>query len=618
MAVETTNQTEIENLEDLYQLSPMQLGMLFHTLEAPETGVYFEQSVFTIEGPLDTLSFERAWAAVIDRHSILRSAFLWQNLDSPVQVVHRRLDIAIDTRDWRDKPVEIQNQLLEDYLSADRDRGFDVEKAPLIRLALFRTSDLVHKFVFSRHHLILDRWSRSIINKEVFAYYDAITRNAEPVLEEPRPYGDYISWISEQDQNAAEAYWRNNLKGLSSPTTIATRDSHVQGRKFQDLRIQLSQSQSDALRGFARSNKLTLSTVVQAAWAMLLSLYSGTDDVLFGVTVSGRPPALPDVESMVGLFINTLPLRTQLRFGTPVIDWLQSLQQQQLELQNYEYSSLLDIHRWSEVPPGEPLFQSLLVFENLPVTARHERGDDSLVIRSDRSYGSATGYPLTLLATPAANLHLQLVYDSKRFDAETIERMLVHLQTIIEGIVARQNQKIRDVSMLTASEERLFAQWNDTSAEFENVCVHQLIERQALLRPEIVAVQSDSTQLRYGEVNARANQLARHLRAMAVGPESLVGVFLERSVEMVVALLAIHKAGGAYVPLDPSFPEQRLSFMVQDAGLKVLLTQASLAGVVPPSAASIFVIDDEWPGDESDEDVVANVTPENLAYVIYT
>jgi hypothetical protein len=211
MTVETTNQTEIENLEDLYQLSPLQMGMLFHTLEAPETGVYFEQSVFTIEGALDTLSFERAWAAVINRHSILRSAFLWQNLDSPVQVVHRRLDIAIDKRDWRDKPVEIQNQLLDEYLSVDRDRGFDVEKAPLIRLALFQTSELVHKFVFSRHHLILDRWSRSIINKEVFAYYDTFTRNAELALEDPRPYGDYISWIAEQDQDAAEAYWRNNL-----------------------------------------------------------------------------------------------------------------------------------------------------------------------------------------------------------------------------------------------------------------------------------------------------------------------------------------------------------------------------------------------------------------------
>src|ERR1044072_1063539 len=222
------NVAEVENLEDLYQLSPMQLGMLFHTLEAPESGVYFEQSVVTIEGPLDTVAFERAWQTVINRHSILRSAFLWQSLDTPVQVVHRRVDVAIDKQDWRDKPVELQNQLLEDYLAADRDRGFDLEKAPLIRLELFQTSDHSHKFVFSRHHIVLDRWSRSIVNKEVFAYDDAFTRDEELVLEEPRPYGDYISWIAGQDQNAAEAYWRKNLAGLSSPTRIATQDERAE------------------------------------------------------------------------------------------------------------------------------------------------------------------------------------------------------------------------------------------------------------------------------------------------------------------------------------------------------------------------------------------------------
>src|SRR5215217_2573814 len=264
MAFEITspeNHAEVENLEDLYPLSPMQLGMLFHTLEAREAGVYFEQSVFTIEGRLDTPSFERAWQAVINRHSILRSAFLWQNLNNPVQVVHHRLDIAVDRQDWRDRSVEIQNELLDEYLSADRSRGFDVERPPLIRLALFQTADLAHKFVFSRHHLILDRWSRSIVNKEVFAYYEAFTSGAEPELDEPRPYGDYISWISEQDQNAAEAYWQDNLKGLSSPTTITTPDRHPdqneRGKEFHDRRIEMSQSQSEALKDFTRRNKLT-------------------------------------------------------------------------------------------------------------------------------------------------------------------------------------------------------------------------------------------------------------------------------------------------------------------------------------------------------------------------
>src|SRR5690242_18673328 len=256
--------------------------MLFHTLESPESGVYFEQSVFTIQGPLDVALFERSWQTVINRHSILRSSFLWRNLDTPVQAVYRRVDIAIEKQDWRGKAAEAQTQLLSEYLTLDRSSGFDLETAPLIRLALFRTEDDVHKFVFSRHHLILDRWSRSIVNREVFACYEAFRRNEDPILPKAHPYGDYISWIAAQDQHAAEAYWRKNLKGLTAPTTIAgyeqREDATEFGKNFDDQRIRLPQRNAERLKEFARQNKLTLSTVVQAAWAMLLARYAATNE----------------------------------------------------------------------------------------------------------------------------------------------------------------------------------------------------------------------------------------------------------------------------------------------------------------------------------------------------
>ena len=224
----------------------------------------------------------------------------------------------------------------------------------------------------------------------------------EPALDDPRPYGDYISWIAAQDQTEAEAYWREILKGLAAPTTIATQEQRAReyGKSFDDKRIKLSQSAADELREFARQNKLTLNTIVQAAWAMLLSRYTGNDDVLFGVTMSGRSAALSGIESMVGLFINTLPLLTRVPSESTVIDWLMALQRQQQELHKYEYCSLLDIHQWSEIPAGQPLFQSLLVFENLPAGSK-QRDEASIVVRGDRSYGSATGYPLTLIAMPA-------------------------------------------------------------------------------------------------------------------------------------------------------------------------------------------------------------------------
>src|SRR5689334_13091421 len=404
MALEFKTETasRLDNLEDLYPMSPLQQGMLFHTLEAPESGVYFEQSVFTIQGRLEVVSFERAWQTVVNRHSILRTSFLWQNLDTPVQAVYRRVDVPLEKHDWRGSTAEAQTQLLDEYLARDRSAGFDLETAPLIRLALFRIEDNVYKFVFSRHHLILDRWSRSVVNREVFACYDAFRRNEDPVLPKAYPYGDYISWIAAQDQHAAEAYWRTNLKGLTAPTTIATYEHREEatesGKNFDDQRVRLSQSDAERLKEFARQNKLTLSTVVQAAWAMLLARYAATNEVVFGVTMSGRSAALPDIESRVGLFINTLPLRARVPINATVIEWLRALQRQQQELQEYEYCSLLDIHRWSEMPPGEPPFQSLLVFENVPVTARQTQSENGLVIQGDRSYGSATGYPLTLIA----------------------------------------------------------------------------------------------------------------------------------------------------------------------------------------------------------------------------
>jgi len=348
-----TERINSQSVEDLYPLSPMQQGMLFHTVYEPESGTYLEQSVFTIEGELDVSAFKRAWELVLDRHSILRSSFVWEDLEKPLQVVHRDVVLPFKEHDWRVQPAENQSQLLQEYLSDDRRRGFDLGSAPLLRLALFRTSDSSYKFIFSRHHIVLDRWSRSIVLKELFAFYEAVVREEKLSSNQQRPYGDYISWLANQDMEAAEAYWRASLEGFSVPTPVAIEkalDPTQHGKQFDDERIQLSEETTVHLREFARQHKLTLNTLTQAAWAVLLGKYARETDVLFGVTVSGRPATLSGVESMVGLFINTLPLRVQLSPDKKVLEWLKSLQAQQFALQQYEYCSLLDIQGWSEIP----------------------------------------------------------------------------------------------------------------------------------------------------------------------------------------------------------------------------------------------------------------------------
>jgi amino acid adenylation domain-containing protein len=615
----------VQNLEDLYQLSPMQQGMLFHTIYAPDSGAYFEQSLFTIEGKLRVAIFERAWQRVVERHAILRSSFLWEELETPQQVVHRSVTLPFETLDWRDLSAPEQERRLADYIAANRARGFDLATPPLMRLALFRLSDDLHRFVFSRHHLLLDRWSRSLLLKEVSAFYDALSRGEELTLQPLPPYGDYIAWLAEQDRAAAESYWRSSLAGFTAPTTVGigkkTSAADAKDASYGDERIRLSEASLERLRAFAREHKLTLNVLAQGAWALLLSRYSGDDEVLFGVTVAGRPATLAGVESMVGLFINTLPLRVRVPSGATVLSWLRDLQEQQSTLQQYEYSSLLDIQGWSEVPRGVPLFESIFVFENLPVGSSYQTGNGSLEIRSDRGLGSTTGYPLTVLISPGSQLTVQFVYDRSRFDLETIRGMLTHYQTLLESLPLNTDQPIAGVPMLTEPErEQILHEWNATRAERSAESLIDLFEKQVQLTPETTAVVFAGEQLSYGELNARANQLAHHLFRLGVTPDARVGICIERGLEMVVGVLGTLKAGAAYVPLDPTYPSERLAFMLADAQCPVLLADERVAASLADTGVNVLCLDRDWEqaACESFENPRTNIAPENLAYVIYT
>ena len=494
-----------------------------------------------------------------------------------------------------------------------------------MRLALFRVTEDEHKFLFSRHHLLLDRWSRAVLLKDLFAVYDALSGGREPILDVPRPYGDYIAWLAQQDTSAAENFWRTSLAGFTEPTGFAV--ERKTGRRigaeedYADQRIQLSEVATENLQTFARQHRLTLNTLVQGAWALLLSRYSGADDVVFGVTMAGRPTDLSGVESMVGLFINTLPMRVQAPATVSVLTWLRELQERQAALQQYEYSSLIDIEGWSEVPGGVPLFNSILVFENLPVSSSFQAGG-GLEMQSDRGIGSITDYPITVLVMPGSRLTVQIVYERARFEKATISRMVGHLATLLENMAANPDQRLEEVLLLTESERRqILGEWNQTRVEDEkDRCIHELFAAQVEKTPDAVALVSGTERLTYRELNERANQLAHYLKQLGVGPEVLVGVFMERSVEMIVGLLGILKAGGAYIPLDPTYPLERLRFMVQDARLLVMLTQKRLSESLPGSDAKVVCMDRDWReiAHESTVNPVSEVGAGNLAYLIYT
>ena len=619
--------SEQRNIDSIYPLSPMQQGMLFHTLLAPKSGVYFNQILYTLTGCLQKAAMQRAWQQVVDRHEALRTLFVWEAREKPLQVVRRRVTLPWEELDWCGLSADEQDAKLAALLQADRRRGFDLTRAPLMRLALIRLGENHHELIWSHHHLLFEGWSSFLILKDVMAIYQALSEGRDCRLEPVRPYRDYIKWLQRQDSSKAEGFWRAALKGFAAPTPLLGSprpgEHEVQDYEIAEQLGSTPPSLTAALKSFARQNDLTLGTIVQGAWAILLSRYSGETDVVFGSTVSGRSAELVGIESMVGLFINSLPVRAQFSPQVATLAWLKDFQDKLVEMRQYEHSPLVDVQGWSEVRRDHPLFQSLVVFENHPVDASVWGQDGTLQISNMRVV-APTNYPLAIAVVPRTELSIRVRYDSRRFDRAAISRMLGHLNALLEGILSNPDQQLSDLSMLSEGERhQLLVEWNQTQQDFpRSKCIHELVEEQAGHTPEAVAVVFEKQQLSYRELNERANQLAHHLQKLGVGPDTLVGICLERSLEMVVGLLGILKAGGAYVPLDPGYPKERLAFMVHDSGASVLLTHRGLRDqlqVENPNCQILCLDADSGTIARSPtRNPISGVGPENLAYAIYT
>ncbi|MEW6736491.1 MAG: amino acid adenylation domain-containing protein, partial [Acidobacteriota bacterium] len=612
----------MKNVSDVYPLSPLQQGMFFHTLYAPQAGVYFEQLSFTLAGNLNVSALKQAWQQVMERHSAFRTALIWEGLDEPLQVVLKQVQLPWQEQNWCDlSPLQQQQQLMS-FLSQDRKQGFDFSQAPLMRLTLIHISDNLYKFIWSHHHLIIDGWSIALTLKEVFLFYEAYCNDKELHLDHSRPYRDYIAWLQQQDIHKAERFWREVLTGFTNPTTLIV-EKHftvLTEEVEKQVEVAFSPRLTTDLQTLARQHQLTLNTLVQGAWAILLSHYNGLEDIVLGVIVSGRPPELSGIEDMVGLFINTLPLRVKLPVDKPVLNWLESLQALHIEMQQYEYVSLTQIQGWSAVPRNRALFESIYVFENYPVDNTLSKLDSKLHV-NDININHKTNYPISLVVTLTSQLLLKLSYDSSRCEADTITRMLGHLQVLLEGIVADPLRSIFDIPLLNEVECQQIIEWNNTNREYPtDLCIHQLFEAQVKKVGARIAVVFGQQQLSYEELNRRANQLAHLLCCLGVGPEVVVGICMERSLDMIVGLLAILKAGGAYLPLDPSSPLERLASMIIDSQIKLLLTQQQIIKSLSTIEHQIVCIDRDWPeiSSYSEENPINRTVTDNLAYVVYT
>ncbi|MBW8875033.1 MAG: non-ribosomal peptide synthase/polyketide synthase [Acidobacteria bacterium] len=640
-------------VEDLYPAAPTQQGLFFHSLRAPDSGVYVEQLNLELTGPLDVALLETAWKAVTSRHPALRTGFVWRNLERPLQVLYREAALPWEHRDWRELPADEQRARLAGYLREDRRRGFDLSRAPLMRLALLRLGDDRHLLVWTHHHAILDGWSVPILLGDVSRFYLAAVQGGEEgaaAVEPARPYRDYIAWLEAQNPAPGERFWRRTLAGFTQPTPLGLRGAAAPAGDTADAgdaadaegerpaashgahNVSLSRAETDELRRFASRHQLTLGTVAQAAWAILLARYSGERDVLFGLVFSGRSAPLPGIDRIVGLFINTLPMRTEVPPGAPLASWVRGLQERRAEAERFEHASLAEVQSWSDAPAGRALFDSILVFENYPVDeAVQSFAHGALDVRWADSR-EQTNYPLTLSVAPGPQLLLRVTWELRLGDAPAMMRLLDHLRALLAGMVEQPDAPLASLPLLSPAERhQLRVEWNGTEQPWPAGTRYAgLFAQQERRAPEALAVASERGSLTYGELGALSERLALGLTARGVGAESLVALVLDRDLELLAAILAVFKAGAAYLPFDPErFGRRDVQTLVQ-SGVPVVLTHGRLAAEIardlaaasPASPPEVLpeVLDLERlaaevpAGRRSPGDIQAS----ELAYVIYT
>lgn len=477
-----------DKIEDIYPLSPMQQGMLFHCLYSPDPGMYLSQVSCTLSSPFDPLAFEWAWQQVVNRHAIFRTSFVWEGLDDPLQVVWKRLKLNVEREDWRGLSHAEQQQRLQAHVEATGRRGLKLSDAPLMRLTLVRLGEEEYQFICMYHHLLLDGWSEAILFTELSAAYAAHGSGREASLPRPGGFGDYIAWLERQDLASAEAYWRRVLQGFNAPTPLhearAPRAA-TDAEGLTDARlVHMSPASLAALKSLAHQHRLTLNTLMQGAWALLLGHLSGERDVVFGATVSGRPATLAGVETIIGPFINTLPVRVRLPPDDSLVEWLKNLQEQQFEQRAFEHSPLVQIQEWSEVPRGVPLFESNLVFQNTPsdlASVAREGGGRRLKFENVRLHEGRTNYALSLDIEPGgAGLAINASYSLQRFSAAAVAGILDNLQALLTAFITRPDSTLsRMLEMLAELDRRRQA---EAEKELETASFQRLkaVRRKAL------------------------------------------------------------------------------------------------------------------------------------------
>ncbi|UBU14927.1 non-ribosomal peptide synthetase [Nonomuraea gerenzanensis] len=617
MTIDDTRAKPRSSVEDVWPLSPLQEGMLYHTAlddDGPDT--YTVQTVYGIDGPLDAGRLRASWQALVDRHAALRAYFRYVSGAQMVQVIAREAEIPWRETDLHGLPDDLLDSEVDRLAADELAERLPLDAAPLMKLHLIRLGPASHRLVHTLHHVLLDGWSMPILHRELAAIYAA--GGDASGLPAAVSYRDYLAWLGRQDKEAARAAWRQELAGLDTPTLVAPADP----ARVPDMGtavIELSAELTDGLARLARGHGLTLNTVVQGAWAMVLAQLAGRTDVVFGATASGRPAELAGVESMVGQLLGTLPVRVRLEGGRRVVELLAELQRSQSALMAHQHLGLQEMQ--AAVGPGA-VFDTLVIYENFPRQGLGRAEEDGgLDLRPVRRGRNSSHYPFTLITGPGAQMPLILDYDRGLFDEAAAESVVGALARVLERLVAEPDVLVGRLTLLSEAERALVVEdWNATAGPTPGQSVLDLFGRRVATAPDAVAItDAGGADLTYAEVDQAANRLARHLAARGIGRGDRVGVVMDRSPDLLIAFLASWKAGAAYVPVDVEHPAERIEFVLADSGVSAVLCTRATREVAPADA---IVID--APETRAAIDAGAATAPQirlsadDLAYVMYT
>lgn len=600
----TLNQAELEfieknytgKIEDIWNPSPMQEGMLYHTLYDEKKSMYYVQSCSELHGKLDVSLFGEAWNVVINKNDILRSHFIFENIKKPLLLVNKNIPFHIEHFDRTKYSIQENDEFYNNLITIDREESIDFLRAPLMKIKLVKYNEYLTKMIWGYHHAIMDGWTYTLIINELMDIYKNLTMEQDYDKSKNPSYSNYLLWRQEKEnQSKSKDFWSKELEGIKEPTLLNIEKTNKEGNVSTNNSISLVLSQEDTqkLYNSAKLRKVSLNTLCLGSWAFVLSKYSKNDDIIFGVTGSGRSTEIINSENIVGLFINTLPLRIKVENQAEIGFWLKSIQSKQWELREYEHSSLTDIKEWSNMEKSSPLFNQIFVFENYPSINEDIEQKNDLLMKNKYSL-EHTNYPMSVTVKPGKQIEFEVSYVENVYTESSVRRVLEHLKNAALELSNDANSSLGDIKILSEEEKyKIINEFNHEIKLPENECnIISVFEEAAKQNANSIAVRAGDQSINYQDLDEKANILAYSLISKGVKKNDLIGLSMNKSIDLIIGLLGILKAGAAYVPIDPNYPKQRISHMINDSHIELVIANDEVIDKLKIYQCKILTVDE--------------------------